>query len=139
VRDIFGPIGVDQVAREQGMPICFPPRIRSEQIRMAVEKFVQAHPGLLHVNGIAIVGEALSEAFGTALRNCHKAVVAATILLVVCQSARLPNGLLARPITFAGRASSGVSIFGRPPGCVGPFRSQYAKPVVCRFSVMEER
>ena len=60
---------VDQVAREQGMPICFPPRIRSEQIRKAVEKFVQAHPDLLHVNGITIVGEALSEAFPCSKSN----------------------------------------------------------------------
>src|SRR4029077_19687208 len=35
---------VDQVAREQGRPICFPPHIKPEQIREAVEKFVQAHP-----------------------------------------------------------------------------------------------
>ena len=54
---------VDQVAKEQGTPICFPPSIKAEQIRKAVEKFVQAHPDLLHVNGITIVGAALSEAF----------------------------------------------------------------------------
>jgi hypothetical protein len=60
---------VDQVTREQGTPICFPPSIRAEQIRKAVEKFVQAHPDLLHVNGITIVGVALSEAFPCSKSN----------------------------------------------------------------------
>jgi Rap1a immunity proteins len=41
----------------------FSARIKAEQIRKAVEKFVQAHPDMLPVNGITIVGEALSEAF----------------------------------------------------------------------------
>jgi Rap1a immunity proteins len=60
---------VDQVTREQGMPICFPPRIKSEQIRGAVEKYGRAHPDLLHVNGITIVGKALSEAFPCSKSN----------------------------------------------------------------------
>jgi hypothetical protein len=60
---------VDQVTREQGTPICFPPSIRAEQIRKAVEKFVQAHPDLLHVNGITIVGVVLSEAFPCSKSN----------------------------------------------------------------------
>ena len=60
---------VDQVAREQGTPICFPPRIKAEQICKAVEKFVQAHPDMLQVNGITIVGFALSDAFPCSKSN----------------------------------------------------------------------
>ena len=69
INGIAAGVLVDQVAREQGTAICFPPRIRSEQIRNAVEKFVQAHPDLLHVNGITIVGEALREAFPCSKSN----------------------------------------------------------------------
>jgi hypothetical protein len=60
---------VDQVAREQGTPICFPPRIKAEQVREAVEKFVQVHPDMLHVYGITIVGVALSDAFPCSKSN----------------------------------------------------------------------
>jgi Rap1a immunity proteins len=60
---------VDQVTREQGTPICFPPRIKAEQIRKVVEKFVQAHPDMLQVNGITIVGVALSDAFPCSKSN----------------------------------------------------------------------
>jgi hypothetical protein len=60
---------VDQVAKEQGTPICFPPRIKAEQVRNAVEKFVQEHPDMLHVNGITIVGVALSKAFPCSKSN----------------------------------------------------------------------
>ena len=69
INGIAAGVLVDQVAREQGTPICFPPRIKAEQIREAVEKFVQAHPDLLHVNGITIVGVALSEAFPCSKSN----------------------------------------------------------------------
>jgi Ssp1 endopeptidase immunity protein Rap1a len=60
---------VDQVAREQGTPICFPPRVKAEQVRNTVEKFAQAHPHMLHVNGIIVVGAALSEAFPCSKSN----------------------------------------------------------------------
>ena len=60
---------VDQVAKEQGTPICFPPRIKAEQVRIAVEKFVQEHPDMLHVNGITVVGVALSKAFPCSISN----------------------------------------------------------------------
>jgi hypothetical protein len=60
---------VDQVAKEQGTPICFPPRIKAEQVRNAVEKFMQEHPDMLHVNGITIVGVALSKAFPCSKSN----------------------------------------------------------------------
>jgi hypothetical protein len=60
---------VDQVAKEQGTPICFSPRIKAEQVRNAVEKFVQEHPDMLHVNGITVVGVALSKAFPCSKSN----------------------------------------------------------------------
>jgi hypothetical protein len=47
----------------------FPPRIKAEQVRNAVEKFMQEHPDMLHVNGITIVGVALSKAFPCSKSN----------------------------------------------------------------------
>lgn len=54
---------VDQVAREQGTPICLPARVTTDQVRQKVSVFLAAHPNIWTMDGNSAVGVALTDAF----------------------------------------------------------------------------
>jgi hypothetical protein len=49
----------DQIAREQGTPICFPDRVTTDQVRREVSAFLKAHPNVWTADGNTAVGVAL--------------------------------------------------------------------------------
>lgn len=54
---------VDQVAREQGNPICFPARVNTDEVRKSVSSFLAAHPNIWTMDGNSAVGVALTDAY----------------------------------------------------------------------------
>jgi hypothetical protein len=54
---------VDQVAREQSTPICFPARVTTDEVRQKVSTFLAAHPNIWTMDGNSAVGVALTEAY----------------------------------------------------------------------------
>jgi hypothetical protein len=58
---------VDQVAREQGNPICLPARVTTDEVRQGVSGFLEAHPEIWTLDGNSAVGAAL-----TVIYSCPK-------------------------------------------------------------------
>jgi hypothetical protein len=50
---------MDQIAKEQGTPICFPDRVTTEQVRQNVSAFLKAHPNIWTADGNTAMGVAL--------------------------------------------------------------------------------
>jgi hypothetical protein len=54
---------VDQVAKEQGTPICLPARVTTDEVRQSVSGFLEAHPEIWRMDGNSAVGAALAQIY----------------------------------------------------------------------------
>jgi hypothetical protein len=54
---------VDQVAKEQGRPICLPDRITTDQAITAISGFFAENPSLWNFDGNSVVGVALQKIY----------------------------------------------------------------------------
>ena len=69
VNGVMAGVTIDQVARDGGTPICFPPHMTTEQVRQVITKFLRARPSTWTVDGNAGVGLALIDAFPCKKQN----------------------------------------------------------------------
>jgi hypothetical protein len=63
VNGVVAGVLVDQIAREQGKPICFPAHLTTDQAIVAVATFIAQHPTLWTTDGNSTVGVALQTAY----------------------------------------------------------------------------
>jgi hypothetical protein len=63
INGVIAGVLVDQVAREQGTPICLPASVSTDELRQSVSGFLEAHPQIWTLDGNSAVGAALTEIY----------------------------------------------------------------------------